>query len=181
MRGFVLSSAEFPNWRTNRVERFGWFCLGRRNRLRFRSFRFGDRYYRYGFEVDDGVIRAEWLYRTARRETRLFMRQEDQFELSGPFVKEGRGLESRTRNNALFLSVVAQFNGAIAIDILNWFRTKLNIISGLEDIGYRDATLQRFEDDADFRQRVLDFIRLADVGVTDITVGHNLCGMLLAA
>jgi len=172
MRGFVLSSAKDSQiGEPTGVERFRLNTVGREEPASFQIiFALGDRYYRYGFEVDDGVIRAEWLYRTARRETRLFMRQEDQFELSGPFVKEGRGLESRTRNNALFLSVVAQFNGAIAIDILNWFRTKLNIISGLEDIGYRDATLQRFEDDADFRQRVLDFIRLADVGVTDITI-----------
>lgn len=172
MRGFVLSSAkDSQTGEPTGVERFRLNTVSRQKPASFQIiFSLGDKYYRYGFEADDKVIRAEWLYHTAKRETRLFMRQDDQFELSGPFVKEGRGLESRTRDNALFLSVVAQFNGAIATAILQWFRTKLNVISGLEDIGYRDFTLQRFEGDEVFRQRVLDFIRLADVGVTDMTI-----------
>jgi len=172
MRNFVLHSAKDSQiGEPTGAERFRLNTAARQEPASFQIiFSLANRLYRYGFEMDDKIIQAEWLYHTGQRETRLFMRQGDQFELSGPFIKEGRGLEIRTRENALFLSVVAQFNGAIATAILKWFRGKLNVISGLEDIGYRNFTLQRFENDEIFRQRVLDFIRLADVGITDLTI-----------
>ncbi len=172
MKNFVLHSAkDSQTGEPTGIERFRLSTMSLQEPALFQIiFALGDKCYRYGFEIDDKIVRAEWLYHTTKRETRLFMRQGDQFELSGPFVKEGRGLENRTRDNALFLSVVAQFNGAIAMMILRWFRTKLNIISGLEDVGYFNFTLQRFEKDAVFRQRVLDFIHLADVGITDVRV-----------
>ncbi len=175
MRALVLRSAkESQAGEPIGVERFRLNTAAQNQPAHFQIiFRLNDRLYRYGFEVDEQTVRAEWLYQTVQRETRLFMRQENQFELSGPFIKEGRGLEARTRDNALFLSVVAQFNGAIASALLNWFRKHVNVISGLDDVGYRNYTLKRFEEEADFRQRIIDFIRLADVGIVDLRVENQ--------
>jgi hypothetical protein len=49
----------------------------------------------------------------------LFTREGSVIEPSAEF-KEGKGLEARTRANALLLSVVAQFNGNIAGEIMQW-------------------------------------------------------------
>jgi hypothetical protein len=125
--------------------------------------------YRYGFEIDSEVVRSEWLYHANKRETRLFIREGDAYDLSSVF-KEGHGLEARTRPNALFLSVVAQFNGNLAIALLDWFRRGFNIISGLEDVTYRGFTLRRFEEDEAFRQRVVAFVREADLGIANISI-----------
>lgn len=125
--------------------------------------------YRYGFEADEQRIHAEWLYHTRKVETRLFVREGDQYDLSGVF-KEGKGLPEKTRANALFLSVVAQFNGPVATAILDWFRTQFNIISGLEDTAYMGYTLERFQKDKDFRQQVVDFVREVDLGIADIYI-----------
>lgn len=172
MRNFVLHSAKDSQaGEPTRVECFRLNTAARQEPASFQIiFYLNGKRYRYGFEMDDKRVQAEWLYHTVQRETRLFMRQGDQFELSGPFAREGRGLEERTRDNALFLSVVAQFNGALAIAILKWFRTKLNVISGLADEGYAGFTLKRFEEDTIFRQRVLEFVRLADVGIMEVIV-----------
>ncbi len=125
--------------------------------------------YRYGFEVDKRRICSEWLYRTRRAEAKVFVREGDQYDISGTF-KEGQGLQERTRDNALFLSVVAQFNGKLATSLLGWFRRQFNIISGLDDTGYAGYTMHRFETESDFQERVLDFVRRADLGISDIHI-----------
>lgn len=125
------------------------------------------RCYRYGFELDQKCVYAEWLYHTpSKRETRLFIRDGDTYDISSVF-KEARGLEKRTRDNALFLSVVSQWNGTLAMKLIGWFR-RFNLISGLEDTGYANFTMKKFKQDADFRERVIAFVREADVGISGI-------------
>lgn len=126
------------------------------------------RRFRYGFEVDSDRIHAEWLYHVpSQREARLFIRDDNDFTISSVF-KEGKGLENRTRDNALFLSVVSQFNGPIAKNILGWFR-RLGVISGLGDIGYRHYTLAKFKDGT-FREEMLGIIKELDTGIADIEI-----------
>lgn len=126
--------------------------------------------YRYGFELDREKIHSEWLYRAKERETNLFMRDFDKIDVKGPF-SEGKGLEPKTRPNALYLSVCAQWNGKIATEILKWFRS-CGVISGLNDIGYRPYTVQRFEQ-PEFKEKILTFIRDFDFGISDLNVKHT--------
>jgi len=124
--------------------------------------------YRYGFAADRVEVKNEWLFHAPKgRETRLFLREKQNIEMNADF-KEGKGLEDKTRNNALFLSVVAQFNGQIAISILNWF-SKCNVISGLEDQGYKQYSLAQFEKE-DYKKKILDFLRIADLGIEDLNI-----------
>lgn len=130
--------------------------------------------YRYGFEVDKQAVQAEWLYHTAQRETRLFIREGAEYDLSSVF-KEGRGLASRTRSNALFLSVVAQFNGALAMALLAWFKDALYVLlvlPGWEDL-YSDFTLNRGRKDGNFVQQVQHLMRALDLGITGFTLRRS--------
>jgi AAA15 family ATPase/GTPase len=171
MRHLVLqSSKESQAGEPTGVERFRLSTATQDKPSYFQMiFYLGGRRYRYGFEIDERRVRAEWLYHAAQRESRLFIRENSQYDLSSVF-KEGRGLEGRTRDNALFLSVVAQFNGQLATTILNWFRKRFNIVSGLEDVTYSAFTMSRFDKDETFRERVLDFVREADLGISDISI-----------
>lgn len=126
--------------------------------------------YRYGFELDREIIHSEWLYRAKDRETLLFIRNIESIESKGSF-SEGKGLETKTRPNALFLSVCAQWNGTVSTEILKWFKN-LGIVSGLNDMGYRPYTVQRMEN-VDFREKVLTFIREFDFGISDLVVEHS--------
>jgi uncharacterized protein len=124
--------------------------------------------YRYGFEVDRKRVQSEWLFYVPRkRESRLFERQGDQITLSGVF-KEGKDLPDKTRPNALFLSVVAQFNGKIAQSILMWFRN-CNIISGLQDAEYLGYTLHCL-DEGEHRDEIVELIRKLDLSIQDVRV-----------
>ena len=129
--------------------------------------------YRYGFEVTKENITAEWLFvldlKTGTKESNFFTREKQNINVLGRNFKEGKGLESKTRPNALFLSTVAQLNGEQATKIQKWFKRTINIISGLEDstTGY---TIGRFQSELDFKKKIIDFIKLIDLGIEDIKI-----------
>lgn len=122
--------------------------------------------YRYGFEVTTEKVTSEWLFFSPKgKESRLFVRDQNSYDI-GPNFREGKGLDGKTRNNALFLSVCAQFNGELSKKILNWFRN-LNVISGIEDKGYLQFTLNNLDNKV-FLEKIKNFIRFADLGINDI-------------
>ncbi|MEP7343186.1 MAG: ATP-binding protein [Acidobacteriota bacterium] len=124
--------------------------------------------YRYGFEADTEKVVSEWLFFTPKtKEAKLFTRDSSGIALSGSF-KEGKGIVERTRTNALFLSVVAQFNGAIAERILSWFR-RLGIISSTVDLGIRNYTVKCLESD-DVRSDIVKLIKRLDLGIDDFQI-----------
>lgn len=123
--------------------------------------------YRYGFEATSKVIISEWLYHANIKETRLFIREGNKYDISSVF-KEGRNLPKRTRANALFLSVVAQFNGEISQKILNWFHS-IGIISGLSDMEYQGFTLESIKGEA-LKQEVISLVKQMDMGISGLLV-----------
>ena len=132
------------------------------------EFLWGGFEYRYGFEVTAGRVESEWLFRKspAAKPAKLFTREGKQFEVSGEFFKEGKGLEERTRENALFLSVCSQFNGPEATKIIEWMR-RFRHVSGLSEVGFFAFTAKRLED-AKYRSKLLELARKADFNITGL-------------
>jgi uncharacterized protein len=130
-------------------------------------FAIGTTRYRYGFEVDRHSIKSEWLYQTLRtKETELFSREGKEIKVSSKFA-EGKELVAKTRANALFLSVVSQFNGDIATEIMNWFY-ELVIISDLDDeIAYSDMTDEVMLEEYD-RQELINLVTSLDLGIENL-------------
>jgi uncharacterized protein len=126
--------------------------------------------HRYGFEVTAERVVAEWLYHTpGRKEANLFERS-DKIERKRTF-KEGRDLEKRTRSNALYVSVVAQFNGELASAIVSWF-ARLGTLLGLTDVHQMMQAMHFFED-ATYQPAIIEFIRRFDVGIDDIAMQRS--------
>ena len=122
--------------------------------------------YRYGFEADRERMHREWLYHVPTiREALLFEREGDQVRLGAAF-KEGRGLAEKTRPNALFLSVVAQFNGRTAELIRNWF-LDTEIISGLNDEKARLETLSLWHYPDGFKE-IASLLTNLDLSIDDV-------------
>lgn len=121
---------------------------------------------RYGFEVDNERVHTEWLFHSPNnKEAKLFSREDDKFTRTAAF-REGKDIDERTRENALFLSVVAQFNGKSAQSILKWFRA-LEIMSGLEDFSHRLNTLSDMDVD-DYQRSIISFIKQRDLDIEDL-------------
>jgi uncharacterized protein len=172
MRNFVRKSFTKlePGEETN-VERFVLHTDARQQPASFQLiFLLDGIRYRYGFELDEKRVHSEWLYRTVQRETRLFVREEQEFDINTSLKKEAAGIQEKTRENALFLSTLAQFNSALSKSIVGWFRKDLGGISGLNDKEYAGYTVGRIEENELFRQRVRNLLQMADVGIQDLEV-----------
>ncbi len=131
-----------------------------------------DKTFRYGFDVNAREVVSEWLSQADDSEEKmLFERNFDNNYILYDFP-EGQGISDKTRRNALFLSVVAQFNGKISGKILLWFSKTLQLISGLQDRQYRKETLESFEN-AGYRHDIIEFIKKLDLGILDIVSVPN--------
>lgn len=123
--------------------------------------------YRYGFQVDNERVHNEWFFFTPTlREATLFTRENDKIKL-GTHFKEGRGLEDKTRPNALFLSVADQFNGEISKRILKWFSSNFHIISGIKEDRYIDFTISKL-DEKEYKNFTTRLLNIADLAIKDI-------------
>jgi AAA15 family ATPase/GTPase len=125
--------------------------------------------FRYGFEINQREIVAEWLYhRPATKEVELFYRDYQTFEVH-PKLKQVKFLveNEMVRDNALLLSVASQFNDKISVKILKWIRSDFNVLSGLKDIKYMRQTVSLLDDD-DFKAEILQFIKAADFNIQDL-------------
>ena len=131
-----------------------------------------DKTFRYGFEVNAREVVSEWLFQADDSEEKmLFERDFDNYILND--FPEGQGISDKTRSNALFISVVAQFNGKVSGKILLWFSKTLQLISGLQDRQYRQETLESFENDR-HRHDIIEFIKKLDLGIGDIQITKNI-------
>ncbi len=124
--------------------------------------------YRYGFEVDAKIVHAEWLFsQTTGKEMPLFIRENDGIGVTEAF-SEGKGLEDRTRDNALFLSVVDLFNGQTAGAIVKWFNRWVTV-SGLSHDNYRNKTFSLLERE-ETKEKMLRFFSDLDLGFERLKV-----------
>jgi uncharacterized protein len=131
-------------------------------------FLLNDTRYRYGFEASNTSIKAEWLYEAKKQaEKPLFVREDDGIEVMKTF-SEGKDLEEKTRNNALFLTVVDQFNGKTAKAIMNWFNNFVTI-SGLSHERYTAMTFKMLDDDST-KPLLQEFFNKTDLGFDAVTL-----------
>jgi uncharacterized protein len=116
--------------------------------------------YRYGFEVDTKKVHSEWLFCTQnKKELEFFTRDGQNFSIKQKHFKEGIDLLTKTRENALFLSACAQWNGEISKSILSWFRLIRVVHAGT--IPSLAVTVSSM-DDLDEKRRIMELTRFAD-------------------
>ncbi len=126
-----------------------------------------DTRYRYGFGATVDRVQSEWLFRQkdSTRETCLFTREGTDFKISTEF-REGKGLEERTRRNALFLSVASQFNGAVAGEVFDWLNG-FQSISGADDAANNASTAKWLKNEQ-YAAQIKELARQADIGIEDL-------------
>lgn len=125
--------------------------------------------FRYGFEVTKASIVAEWLYhRPKNKEVELFYREGNTFDVNAKKFPKGDILAKAelVRENALMLSVAAQFNDKIAGHAWDWFLGLL-ILSGLNEYGYQGFTMNKTVQPAE-KHRILEIMKAADLGIHDL-------------
>lgn len=128
--------------------------------------------YRYGFEIHDGKVLSEWLFSQnmseSSKESYCFKRENESIKINSKTYKGTKSIISRTRTNALFISTCADYNVQTAMRIREWFRIKFNVISGLDDTSIYTANC--YMHDKEMHNKILDFIKLIDLGIEDINI-----------
>ncbi len=132
-----------------------------------------DNYYRYGFEVNSKAVLSEWLYKkTQKKETCLFLRDHDNIGITKSFP-EGKGLEIKTRNNALFLSVCDSFNSSVAHEIMKEIG-RFIVMSAAEHEKFYDLMNPIFHQHSQTHSKILNDIGIVmnnmDLGFTRFEV-----------
>jgi AAA15 family ATPase/GTPase len=130
--------------------------------------------YRYGFEIDNNKIHSEWLYileEKSKKENLYFIRNEKGIGVTD-FFEDAKGLEFKTRDNGLFLSVVDQFNSNIA-KIIMWELTgRIVILSGIDhqdSINMTDVVYN----EGDMKIKLVSLIKNLNLGFNTFIINDN--------
>ncbi len=125
---------------------------------------------RYGFNYNLHAIEREWLFVSinGKKENPLFVRDEDGIAVNNTDFTEGIGLEERTNDNRLFLSLVAQLGGKTSKAVMDFFAMELNVISGLSNTAYQGITERQFLNKTEEARQALEFFKTLQLGFDDI-------------
>lgn len=128
--------------------------------------------YRYGFEVTKDKVLSEWLfYKPKSREFQIFYRDTvgNTLEAHPKLFRKGVMLQSENmfRENALMVSVAAQFNDELCSEVIRWFTKELSIVSSIHEVGYKGYTMAMNDKDG-FHGRLLNLVKQADFSIMDV-------------
>lgn len=124
--------------------------------------------YQYEFSVSSKRIEREKLisrHKHKEKDKILFERNNNEIKVFNEFP-EGKGLEKRTRDNALFVSVCANFDGEISGEVIRWFRS-VRVIRGLNDQGLISFTKKQL-DNPESSKKIKSFLKAFDLGIENL-------------
>jgi AAA15 family ATPase/GTPase len=130
--------------------------------------------YRYGFEIDNDKIHSEWLYileEKSKKETLYFIRNEKGIGVADVF-SDAKGLEGKTRNNGLFLSLVDQFNSNVA-GLVMWELTAVEILSGIDHEDNIAMTNVVYKED-DMKVKLISLIKNLNLGFKSFVIDDDI-------
>lgn len=135
--------------------------------------------YRYGFELDDKLIYAEWLYaKPGLRELPYFIRDNQEiieidktnFNEGNKFVEFFKNFSADNqifRSNSLFLSTIASLGfGKLAKEIVDNIDSVF-VINGLGHRGLHTYAGDCLREEAR-RKYIVDFLKHGDTGIEDV-------------
>ena len=130
---------------------------------------------RYGFDYTLRQIEREWLFisKKNKKELPYFVRDEEGIGVDEMLFAEGIGLEERTNDNRLFLSLVAQLGGTISKNVLDFFNSGYSVISGLNSQGYEGLTERQFLNKEAESVDALQFFKDLQLGFIDIETDEH--------
>ncbi len=124
--------------------------------------------WQYGFEVDDERILGEYAYHYPKgRQALVFDRNLDGLTFGPPFRSTGRALRQLLRDNALLLSVAGAADDEQLGPLFGWFLRNLRLAES-SNRASRVVRTAELVNDPQTKERVMAFVRAADLGVTDI-------------
>lgn len=127
--------------------------------------------YHYGFSVDGQQVLEEWLYAWPGSRRQVWFHRdvsaETPFHFGGSLRGHNKTISDFVRPDSLFLSAAAQHNHEQLSVVYRYFKKRVSIDTEISGRVNRS----RFESDVvseQYRQRMINFILSADVGISSI-------------
>lgn len=144
-----------------------------------------DRFW-YGFSYTAERIEEEWLiakYPKRSLKTLLKRTTGNTINIDVENYAEGNTIASGgvpLNENRLFISLAAQLGGELSKRIMEWFRTKLNVISGIRDNTFSRVTKEMLHTSSGYKEGILHFLGSMDLGFNEVTTEQeNIDEMIL--
>jgi hypothetical protein len=142
----------------------------------------GETTYEYGFSATRTRVYDEWLTAHEPRKTsrRWLNRKYDsesgatEWEFGGPLQGDQKLLREKTRDNGLVLSRAAELNIESVSELFLFFRSRFNVLNLAEQpFPLTYWTAKQCEGDPAFKDRVLDLLKQADLGILGFDVEYQ--------
>ena len=139
----------------------------------------------YGFSYSQDRIEEEWLEQKSPRRSwkTLLNRSRTGIIIDDQYFSEGSSIHTGgipLNDNRLFISLAAQLGGEISKRVIEWFRTQLNVISGLRDNRFSGVTKEMIHSNSEYRDDIIKLIGSMDLGFNEVkTEQENLNEMTL--
>lgn len=148
------------------------------------------RHYIYGFSMlmtnnswERYDIVKEWLVGIEKNKQKPYFLRErhisengiasDIININAKMMPQGIGLEQRTRPDALFFTVAAQFAEPVCQEISEYIGKLFNVYSGANHEVFVNITKNKFVADAVIAEKIKKLVNEADTGVKDITIDSS--------
>ncbi len=181
MRDIVLNSANYKPGKKLPVQPFLLDDESQKEPSSFEViFYHGDKRYQYGFSATNERIHEEWLLAYPKGRAmdkaqtwyhRTFSKLSTVWKFTSFLKGEREHLKNKTRDNALFLSVAAQWNNKQLTAVYEWFKDKLRVVPPKEY--FRPVTakmLLDLEKESLLYEFVKDSLKDADLGIVGVNV-----------
>ena len=129
--------------------------------------------YRYGFEVNEEKVIAEWLYRKKNKEVCVLYRDEIELYCHGTFIssKIADNLKSAkmVRDDTLFLATLAVWNDNFSRRMVNFF-AGCNVLSASAS-RFGGFSLEKLN--SPMKEQIIRFMQTADFNIDDMFVRES--------
>ena len=133
-----------------------------------------DELYIYGFKVSRERVAEEWLHKKKGKKN-FFTRKKQKIELARDFEKHGKDLIKKTREDALFLNILAEFNVEIARKVKEIIARIIIFTNNNDNDDPRayDKAVKSYCDSDNYRKIVNELIYEADFGIKEIRANYK--------
>ena len=127
-------------------------------------------WWQYGFEIDNKRVYREFAYHYPRgRQALVFEREGEVLAFGAVFRSIGKAIRPLLRENALLLSIIGAIEDEQIGPLFNWWLSNL-LMATSDNRAVRAAFTARLVKIDTSRDRVLELLRAADLGLTDAEV-----------
>lgn len=130
--------------------------------------------FEYGFEILQGEVNKEYLYKKKERKTEIFNRTSPDFndiDVNSD-MKNVKDLRKNTRRDSLFLYWANLGNNEIAMKVHRWFES-IQIFDADNTNKLLQSTIEYSSKSIVEKNNILDFLKKADINIVDFDYEIN--------